>query len=67
MKKKMIARRLAGTILAAALTLGGLVAAGTLGGHHDTDQSDEVAGVSWNIVVKLPGKGGVSTQGSTWS
>lgn len=67
MKKTVITRRLAGTILAAALTFGGLVAVGGLESNHDAGPSDEVAGSTWSFVSPDPGKGGARTNGGTWS
>ena len=67
MKNTAIARRFAGTILAAALTLGGIFAAGGLETNHEVDQTEEVAGSTWSFVAPYPGKGGATTQGGTWS
>lgn len=68
MSQKPIARRIAGFALAAALAVGGVVAASGLETDYQTDQTEEVAGATWTRLVLDDGKGGGATiQGATWS
>ena len=67
MKQSSLTRRLAGAFLAAALAVGGFVAAGSLEAPQPEDPTEEVAGGSWSRIAPSKGGGWAGTHGGTWS
>ncbi len=67
MSPKRITRRIAAATLAAALTVGGLVAVGTAIDTGTADTAEEQAGATWSYTVGPVAKKGADTLGATWS